>query len=114
MDIVLSEEYKKAMDCALKYITDSMKSEKQVKDRLSAKGFSDEVITAVCEKLFSYGLLDDRKMSELYVEQTSSRHGKKRIAEMLRRRGVNEEIIRKLLILSVISTRQQATQPGNS
>lgn len=97
MDIVLSEEYKKAMDCALKYITDSMKSEKQVKDRLSAKGFSDEVITAVCEKLFSYGLLDDRKMSELYVEQTSSRHGKKRIAEMLRRRGVNEEIISETL-----------------
>ena len=78
-------------DSALKIISKSIKTEKEVKERLIKKGYLSEIILEVIKKLKSYGYVDDKDYSERYVSTYKNYKGKKLLEVELKRKGVKEK-----------------------
>ncbi|MCD8306830.1 MAG: RecX family transcriptional regulator [Clostridia bacterium] len=91
-EIQYDEEKSTALDQALKLVSGSMKTEKQIDDYLERKGYRTPVCEYVKEKLRYYGLLDDFKYCELYVGSIKGK-GKRALAEDLYKRGAKREAI---------------------
>ncbi|MBQ7295696.1 MAG: regulatory protein RecX [Clostridia bacterium] len=73
-------------------------SERELKDKLSLKGYKEGAEEAV-EKLKKGGYVDDSRFARLYVRelQTLKKYGKRRIEQELFRKGVDRDIIREVL-----------------
>ena len=71
----------------------TIKTKKQVKDYLIKKGFYDEIVFFVLDKLSEYGLINDREYSIRYVETYSKTQGRKLIEYKLMAKGVRKEDI---------------------
>ncbi len=82
-----------ALDRALTHISHSMKTEREVSDYLKGKGYLDEVISFVIEKMKGYGYLDDKEYALRYTESVKGRKGARLIAAELRRKGVSDAAI---------------------
>ncbi len=82
-----------AFDKALTHISHSMKTEKEMRDFLRGKGYLEEIISFVIDKMKGYGYLDDREYAARYYESVKSRKGARLIALELRRKGVGDEEI---------------------
>ena len=92
-EIQLESEKNTAFDKALTHISTTMKTEKQVRDFLSGKGYLSSVVDYVVEKLRSYKFLDDGVYAESYVESAAKRKGGRLIRMELRGKGVADEEI---------------------
>ena len=92
-EIQLESEKNTALDKALTHISATQKTEKQVRDFLSGKGYLPAVIDYVLKKMRSYNFLDDGAYAEAYVESVSKRKGGRLIRMELRSKGVAEEDI---------------------
>ena len=55
IDIQYEAEYRAALDSALSLVSKAYKTEKQVKDKLLTKGYLEEIVIKVIEKLKEYG-----------------------------------------------------------
>ncbi len=89
---ILSEtERQKALAKSLDYISKSIKTRKQIKEYLLSKGYLEEVVYFVLEKLTEYGLIDDKEYSVRYIEAYSKTQGRKLIEYKLMMKGVRKE-----------------------
>lgn len=95
-EIQLETEKAQALDKAMTHISATMKTEKQVKDFLSKKGYVDAVIEYVIEKLNYYKFLDDYAYCRAYVQSVSGK-GKKVLELDLIKRGAKREAIEEAL-----------------
>ena len=86
-------EYRKAFDYALKVLSNSMKTEKEVKDKLSARGYLDEIVTEVIAKVKEYGFISDSEYAKKYAAAYANKKGKNLIKTELKRKGVSDEDI---------------------
>ncbi len=79
---------------ALKLLGYRSRSRRELKDRLSRKGFNDEHINGALEFLENAGLLNDETLAkELFREAVERRHfGKKGAAQFLLKRGIGKEL----------------------
>jgi regulatory protein len=91
VNIQLDSEKQTALDKAMTYLTASVKTEKQVCDYLSGKGYTQAVTDYVCEKLNGYGFLSDEDYARRYVETYSKSKGVRLIKTELKRKGVSDE-----------------------
>ena len=82
-----------ALDKALTHITVSMKTEKEIRDYLTRKGYLPDVLDYVVEKMKGYGYLDDAVYAKSYAENASARKGRRMIAAELKLKGVSDEQI---------------------
>ena len=101
----LESEKLTALDKALKHISVSMKTEKELRIFLKQKGYLEDVCNYVLEKMRSYGYVDDETYAASYTEGASKRKGSRLIQLELRQKGVEEEIIH-----SVLSTLDDETE----
>ena len=92
-EILHVSEKEKALSKALNYLSKTIKTKKQVKDYLIKKGFYDEIVFFVLDKLSEYGLINDREYSIRYVETYSKTQGRKLIEYKLTAKGVRKEDI---------------------
>ncbi|MBQ8296082.1 MAG: RecX family transcriptional regulator [Clostridia bacterium] len=92
-EIQLESEENTAFDKALTHLSATWKTEKQVREFLSGKGYLSVVIDHVIEKLRSYKFLDDGVYAENYVESAAKRKGGRLIRMELRGKGVSDEEI---------------------
>ncbi len=92
-EIQLESEKNTAFDKALTHISATQKTEKQVRDFLSKKGYLPAVIDYVVEKLRSYDFLNDGAYAENYVGFASKRKGGRLIRMELRGKGIDENDI---------------------
>ena len=92
-EILHVSEKEKALSKALNYLSKTIKTKKQVKDYLIKKGFYDEIVFFVLDKLSEYGLINDREYSIRYVETYSKTQGRKLIEYKLMAKGVRKEDI---------------------
>ena len=90
-EIVRSSEVASATSKALSFISSSVKTEKQIKDYLIGKGYSEPVAEETIRKMKGYGYIDDGAYAAEYTKSYSSKKGKRLIAMELRRKGVSEE-----------------------
>ena len=91
--IRIESEKKEAFDRALKHISASAKSEREIRTFLAGKGYLDEVIDDVVERMKRYGFLDDESYAKARAESLAKRKGSRLIAMDLRKRGISDETI---------------------
>ena len=65
--IIFENEKSKAMSRVTKYIGSSLKTQKQIRDYLRKKEYSDDTIEFVMSKLVEYNYIDDKKYAQAYV-----------------------------------------------
>ena len=86
---------KYAYNAALRYLGFRSRSRKEIEDYLKRKGFEDNTIRVVMEKLERYGLADDKAFARDWVRNRMHTGARSRvaIAYELRRKGIDGEII---------------------
>ena len=92
-EIQLDSEKTAAFDKALTHLSATRKTEKQIREFLSSKGYLSAVVEYVVEKLRSYAFLDDGAYAEAYVEQAAKRKGARLIRMELKNKGISESEI---------------------
>lgn len=88
-----------ARNIVLQQLTSSMKSRKQLADKLADKGVPEDIITKVLDRMEEVHLVNDESFAELWVE---SRHGNRKLGKRslqreLRDKGIDEELAQKAL-----------------
>ncbi|MBQ8659010.1 MAG: RecX family transcriptional regulator [Clostridia bacterium] len=89
----LESEKETALDKALHHLTATAKTEKQIRDFLSGKGFLPAVCDFVVERLKSYNFLNDGEYAKSYVSFAAKKKGNRLIRMELRGKGVSDEEI---------------------
>lgn len=85
-------EKQTALNKAANYLGSRLKTKKQMREYLKNKGYVDDVIEYVLEKLIEYNFLDDENFSESFIRVKSKVLGKRRIEMELRQKGVDEKL----------------------
>ena len=92
-EIQLESEKATALDKALTHISASQKTEKQIGEYLSKKGYLPAVSEYVLKKMREYGFLDDGGYAQSYASSAVRRKGVRLIKMELKAKGVAEEHI---------------------
>ena len=98
IDAQILDETNGAYDVALNYISKSLKTKKEIIDKLHLKGYCDEIIVNVIKKLEEYGYVDDKVYSEKFYETYKNSLGEKAIRYKLFQKGVDEKVIDQLFL----------------
>ena len=91
--IQLESEKDTAFDKALTHLSATQKTEKQIRDFLSGKGYLPAVVDFVVEKMRGYNFLNDGEYAERYVEFTGKKKGARLIRMELKSKGVSDDEI---------------------
>lgn len=94
--IQLETEKVQATEKALTHLSASLKTEKQMRDFLTKKGYVDAVVGYVMEKMHYYGYVDDGEYCKAYISGISGK-SKRAIEAELIKRGVDKEVVREAL-----------------
>ncbi|MBR6736879.1 MAG: RecX family transcriptional regulator [Clostridia bacterium] len=92
INIQYEAEYRSALDSALTLVSKAYKTEKQVKDKLLKKGYLEEIVLKVIQKLKEYGYVNDEDYAKRYVNSVSGK-GKKLIKLELIKKGVTGDAL---------------------
>lgn len=87
------EELTRAKKRALYILTDSDRTEKQLREKLEKTGYSEEVITETIEYVRSFGYIDDMRYAVRYIEYYRDRKSAKRLRFDLMKKGVSADVI---------------------
>ena len=84
-----------ARDYALYLIEVRDRTEKELREKLTAKGYSEEQIEDTAEFLKSYGYLDDKRYASHFIHDAINlkKWGKIRIRTELLRKGIDREAV---------------------
>lgn len=93
IEIQYEAEYRSALDCALTSVSKTYKTEKQVKDNLLKKGYLEEIVLKVIEKLKEYGYVNDLDYARRYVNSVKGGKGQKLIRLELIKKGVHGDAL---------------------
>jgi regulatory protein len=89
----LQDEKDRAFNKALKYISSSLKTIKQIKDYLYKKEYAEPTVNYVIEKLIEYKYLDDEAYAKAFVLTYGNKYGKLKLQSLLYAKGVSQKII---------------------
>ncbi len=82
-----------AFDKALTHLSATRKTEKQIRDFLTKKGYLPAVCDYVVEKLRGYDFINDGEYASAYAEAASKRKGGRLIRMELKGKGLSDEAI---------------------
>jgi regulatory protein len=92
--IVRLEQVKEAGDYAFLLLSYRSRSSQEIRERLLKKGYENEVIEEVVEKLKGLGYLDDYTFAREWVEKRlREKRGRRLIRQELLQRGLKEEVV---------------------
>ena len=92
-EVLKDDELKKCKNSALKIIEKSYKSKKEMREKLLAKGFTNDIINSVLNFLEEYKFIDDTKYATLYIKDKIKNQGRNKIKYSLIKKGLSENII---------------------
>ena len=91
--VVEEDNFIKAKTDALRAIEKTLKTEKEITDKLSKKGYDLDIIKRVIEFLKEYEFLNDSKYAEMYIKDKLNSSGRNKIIYTLRSKGIDKNII---------------------
>jgi regulatory protein len=94
--IQLDTEKQEALDRAMTHLSATPKTQKQMRDFLAKKGYTDAVCDYVIERLKYYNFLDDAAYCRAYVNSVHGK-GKKALEADLIKRGADRNAIQEVL-----------------
>jgi regulatory protein len=97
--LIKEDEFLKFYDRALKFLSYRPRSEKELQDWFKKKKVGSETQKLIERKLRQYNYLDDQEFAKWWIEQrtTFRPFGKRRLALELRQKGIDKDLIVKLL-----------------
>lgn len=98
-ELVIEDNYLSCKESALKTISRTYKTEKEMKDKLEMKGYDDSSIERVMSFLKEYTFIDDNKYVEMYIKDNCSKSGRNKIKYNLSRKGIKDDLIQEKLSL---------------
>ncbi len=95
----MEAKVEEAVEQALRFLRYSDRTIHEMKGKLRAKGFSDNIVDTAARKLIRLGLLDDRKYAEKWIRgRLRSRPiGRRLIDQKLRLKGIHPEVLAEIL-----------------
>lgn len=84
-------EYIICLNKSMEYVSNRLKTVKQLKDYLYKKGFKSDTIKKVVEKLNEYALLDDANFASSFIESNKNKLSKKSLQNKLKEKGIKKE-----------------------
>lgn len=96
-ELAIEDDYLRARDTSFRFLEKTMKTEKQVRDRLLEKEFEPSTIDRVIVLLEEYNLLDDRHYVELFLKEKLRSRGIKKVTYELYNKGINKEMLEEIL-----------------
>jgi regulatory protein len=90
-EIQLESECRTALDKALTHLTATQKTEREIRDFLTKKGYLPATVEYVLEKLRGYDFVNDGEYAKSYVAAKSSKKGERLIRMELRAKGIADE-----------------------
>ncbi len=95
---VFDSEKSVAFERAVNYLSRCMKTCKQMREYLTGKGYSPDVVSNVVDRLKELKYLDDETYARLYVEQNSQSKGEYRLKQELSVKGISKALIDKYCV----------------
>ncbi|MBM7870001.1 regulatory protein [Clostridium pascui] len=95
--IIEEDNYIKCKNDALHSIEKAYKTEKQVVQKLLAKGYEKSTIEKAILFLKEYNFLDDSKFADMYVKEKLLSQGRNKIKYSLMQKGLDESLIKEKL-----------------
>ncbi len=92
-DIIFSNDKVEATEKALGYCGKTLKTKKQVITYLLGKGYSEDIVWYVIDKLVEYNLINDQEYAKRYIESVCKNQGKRLSEYKLMSKGVKKEDI---------------------
>ncbi len=92
-ELQMESEKDTAFDKALTHLSATRKTEKQIRDFLTKKGYLPAVVDYAVKKLREYNFIDDSEYAEAYVESAARKKGGRLIRMELKSKGLSEEAI---------------------
>ncbi|MCM1082766.1 MAG: recombination regulator RecX [Clostridium sp.] len=86
-----------AFDTAVYYLTYKARTEKELRDKLSEKGYSLKEVDAAVDRLDCYGYIDDEGYALSYIRSKKGKMGARLIALKLSQKGISRDIIERKL-----------------
>jgi regulatory protein len=98
-DIVKKAEFQKTLDKLLRFATLRPRSEKEIKDYFRRKKVHESMHSELFDRLNRLELIDDEKFAKWWIEQRQAFRPKPKrvIGGELRMKGINKDIINKVL-----------------
>lgn len=90
---IFEDDKTEALSKAADYISKNFKTQKQVKEYLLKKGYSEEIVWHCIDKLKEYGYINDEEYSKRYIESVSKNQGRRLVEYKLMMKGVKKEDI---------------------
>lgn len=107
-EIISHAEFDEAVIKAINYLSKYVKTKKQVKTYLLSKGYPEETVYKVIDKLKEYNYINDKDYSVKYIESTAKSQGQKLLAYKLMNKGVKKSDIENALDETQIDFKQNA------
>ena len=95
--LAFESQKSEAFDKAIKYISASMRTEKEVRDNLIKKEYPKAVVDYAISKLKEYGYLNDEAYLSAYIKTYAEVRGVNRIKMELLNKGVDKELVENAL-----------------
>ena len=95
----LSEQFEKYLSLTYRYLGIRNRSEKEIRDYLQKKQASSEHSEQIIKKLYEYKLLNDESFARAWVKSRANfrPRGKKMLAMELKQKGIEKDLIQKVL-----------------
>lgn len=91
--LILEDEKGIAFNKAIKYMSSTLKTTKQIREYLYKKDYNKNTIDYVIDKLEEYKYLDDEAYAKAFVLTYSNKYGKLKLISALKSKGVSDKII---------------------
>lgn len=95
-DAVDESEYTMCLNKAIEYISNKLKTTKQLKDYLYKKGYKTQTINKVIDKLGEYSILNDENFALAFIDFNKGRLSKKVLKLKLQEKGVKKDLAENL------------------
>ena len=92
-DIADKEGYLKCKNTALRIIERSFKTEKEIRDKLKEKEYTDNQIEKTIEFLREYNFINDESYAKAYINDKLASRGRQKIKYDLIKKGVDRNLI---------------------
>lgn len=92
-EIVYKEEKLKAKSTALKILERTLKTESEIREKLTERGYDENITEETIEFLKSYNFINDENYVKLFVKEKLKSKGKNKIKFDLQQKGVDSHLI---------------------
>ncbi len=92
-ELVFENEKSLALSKAVTLLGKNLKTKHQMKKYLVDKGYSEQIVNYVLEKLCEYNYINDENYAKLYVRSIKNKYGKIKIRNELKLKGVSDKNI---------------------